>query len=120
MKKLSNREVTVLAKSLANEINEPIKKANKKTEERLEEDFLKSPEYKSIKEVLKFIPEDSNYQLRSVITSLRSIFKTRMVSKYNTIRYTSADEIENEIILASIESTDLADLKTVILNKFTK
>ena len=120
MKKLTNREISVLASSLTKEINKPINEANKKIEKQLEKDFLKSPEYKSIKPVFKFIPKEGSYQVRNVISSLKSIFKQRTASKYNTLPTINSTKIENEIILASIESTDLADLKTVILNKFIK
>lgn len=119
MKKLTNREISVLASSLTKEINKPIKEANEKIEKQLEKDFLKSPEYKSIKPALKYLDETS-WDVERNISTLKDVFKARTKTKYKLEKLINANSIEDEIILASIESTDLADLKTVILNKFIK
>jgi hypothetical protein len=118
MKTLTKREVSVLASSIGKEINAPIIKSNEALSKKQKSDFIKSPEYKSVKGVLKYISTEA-WGYLSVISSLRTVFDERTKGNYILSPIVMQSDIEDSIVLARIECEDLKEIKEAILKQFS-
>lgn len=114
MIKLSNQQVLALVSKIKNELSAPIKEHNQK--------IFDSEEYKNFittnEDCILYKSLSQKYKFDYLESRLETIRKTHFKDSLRDLPYIPDRDIENEIILATIDSENLQSLIKSVSEKF--